>query len=384
MLGTTLNPLNSSMIALALVDVGKSFSVSVAAAGSLVLVFYAVGAVAQPVMGRLVDRFGARRMFVTGLAVTGVVSALAPLAPALGWLIAARVVLAIGTATAFPASLALIRQVSGQARAPAGVMGALSIAGNGMAAVGPVIGGLAVAVAGWEGIFLVNLPLIAAGIVVALAWLPGGPPPAHTHAHHVAAGPLTLLLMPALRSVYARFTAVTLAFYGVLLGLPIWLEEVRDLSTASVGLLLAPVAGLGMVTTPLAARLIARRGGSVSIALGAALIALGGLPMLVYGTGTPLAVIVLAGAILGAGTGFANLGLQTGLYEAAPATRIGTASGLFQTCRYSGAVVASAIMAIAFADGVGNGGIRLLGLVGVALTLLVTLASLRAVATART
>jgi hypothetical protein len=41
MLGTTLNPLNSSMIALALVDVGHAFDVSVAAAGALVIVFYA-------------------------------------------------------------------------------------------------------------------------------------------------------------------------------------------------------------------------------------------------------------------------------------------------------------------------------------------------------
>jgi MFS family permease len=378
MLGTTLNPLNSSMIALAIVDVGHAFHVSVAAAGSLVIVFYAVGAVAQPIMGRLVDRFGPRRMFLSGMAAAGVISALAPLAPALGWLILARAALAVATSTAFPASLAMIRQVSGSPRAPAGTMGALSIAANAMAALGPVLGGLAVGLAGWEGIFLINLPLIATGMVLAVLWLPRGEDAPDAHPQHEGGAVRALLRLGDLRLVYARFVAVTLAFYGVLLGLPVWLEEVRDLPTATVGLLMAPVAGLGMLTTPMAARLIRRRGGPFAVALGAAFIVVGGLPMLAYGHSTPLAGVAIAGAVLGAGLGFTNLGLQTGLYEAAPSSLLGTASGLFQTCRYTGAVIASAIMGAAFAGGVGNGGIRLIGAVGVGLAVVTLLASVSA------
>jgi sugar phosphate permease len=97
--------------------------------------------------------------------------------------------------------------------------------------------------------------------------------------------------------------------------------------------------------------------------------------MLAYGPATPLAGVAIAGAVLGAGLGFANLGLQTGLYEAAPAALLGTASGLFQTCRYSGAVIASAIMGAAFAGGVGNGGIHLIGAVGVGLAVVTLLVS---------
>ena len=48
MLGTTLNSLNSSIIALALVDVSRDFGVTLAATGALVIAFYVVGAVAQP------------------------------------------------------------------------------------------------------------------------------------------------------------------------------------------------------------------------------------------------------------------------------------------------------------------------------------------------
>jgi hypothetical protein len=247
-----------------------------------------------------------------------------------------------------------------------------------MAALGPVLGGLAVGIAGWEGIFLINLPLIATGIVLAVVWLPRRTDAPEVHPPEEGGAVRALLRIGDLRLVYARFIAVTLAFYGVLLGLPVWLEEVRDLPTATVGLLMAPVAGLGMLTTPMAAWLIRRRGGPFAVALGAAFIIVGGLPMLAYGQATPLAGVALAGAVLGAGLGFTNLGLQTGLYEAAPARLLGTASGLFQTCRYSGAVIASAIMGAAFAGGVGNGGIRLIGAVGVGLAALTLLTSVAA------
>jgi hypothetical protein len=115
------------------------------------------------------------------------------------------------------------------------------------------------------------------------------------------------------------------------------------------------------------------------VALGAVFLVVGALPMLVYGHGTPLVGVAIAGAVLGAGLGFTNLGLQTGLYEAAPAARLGTASGLFQTCRYLGAIISALIMGAAFASGVGNGGIHLIGAVTVVLSALTVAGSLRAV-----
>jgi len=68
-LGTSLNPLNSSMIAVALAQLQTDFRVGVATSTWLVSAFYIGAAVGQPLMGRLVDQLGARRMFVTGLAV---------------------------------------------------------------------------------------------------------------------------------------------------------------------------------------------------------------------------------------------------------------------------------------------------------------------------
>lgn len=369
LLGTTLNPLNSSMIALALVDVSHDFDASLAAAGALIVSFYLVGAVAQPVMGRLADRFGPRRVFVSGLSVVIATSLLAPLAPTLAWLVAARSLLAFGSAASYPSGMAMIREVAGEGPAPTGTLGAMSIAANGMAALGPVVGGLAVALAGWQAVFLVNVPLALAAIVLAQMWLPALPG-AGAGGAHARRRTLALLGLRELRGVYARFVAVTLAFYGIVFGLPVWLEEARGLEASTAGLIMAPVAGLSMLTTPVAARFIRVRGAAPAIVVGAACVVAGSVPMLAYDAGTSLAVVVAAGAVLGGGLGFANLGLQTALYEGAPPAQMGAAGGLFQTCRYVGAILATVIMGAAFADTVSGTGLHVIAAVTAGLALL--------------
>ena len=127
--GTLLNPLNSSMIAVALVPIQGAFRVSVADATWLISGFYLAGAVGQPLMGRLADQFGPRRVFVGGLVLAGLTGAVAPFAPSIGWLAGLRVLQAIGTAGAFPAGMAIFRaRVGGAARPPAGALAAVSVA----------------------------------------------------------------------------------------------------------------------------------------------------------------------------------------------------------------------------------------------------------------
>jgi 2-(1,2-epoxy-1,2-dihydrophenyl)acetyl-CoA isomerase len=90
LVGTLLNPLNSSMIAVALGLIQADFRVSMATVSWLLSGFALAAAVAQPMMGRFADLFGPRRIFCAGLLVVGIASALAPLVPAFGWLIACR------------------------------------------------------------------------------------------------------------------------------------------------------------------------------------------------------------------------------------------------------------------------------------------------------
>ncbi|MGI3786440.1 MAG: MFS transporter, partial [Janthinobacterium lividum] len=117
-LGTSLNPLNSSMIAVALAQLQTDFGVGVATSSWLVSAFYIGAAVGQPLMGRLVDQVGARRMFLAGLALVLVASLATPFVPGFWWLVGLRVVQAFGTSTAYPAALVLIRAATPADRGP--------------------------------------------------------------------------------------------------------------------------------------------------------------------------------------------------------------------------------------------------------------------------
>ncbi|MBV8513222.1 MAG: MFS transporter, partial [Xanthobacteraceae bacterium] len=66
-LGATLNPINSTMLATALVPIAESLHVELAQTGWLIAVLYLTTAVAQPSLGRLVDLFGARRVYLASL-----------------------------------------------------------------------------------------------------------------------------------------------------------------------------------------------------------------------------------------------------------------------------------------------------------------------------
>jgi MFS family permease len=409
LVGTLLNPLNSSMIAVALILIQSHFRVNVATVSLLLSSFALAAAIAQPLMGRFSDLFGPRRVFCTGLLVVGVTSVLAPLAPAFGWLVALRMLQALGTSAAYPAGLAIIRAVDPQGKAPAGTLGAISITSSVSVAVGPVLGGFLAGLAGWPAIFLVNVPITAAGLLVAWRWLPadatlGLATPGGTRSRlsvgravlrmvdvpgivlfssmlasllgfllSLSSSPLWLLLPVALLAavllvlrersvaepflnvrmlaanrpligVYAQFAGVNIVFYAVFFSMPLWLEQARGFGSGLSGLLLLPISGVGILATPLAARLINRTGPGLALLIGAFTLTAGSLLLLVLNATTPVIVILAVGVVLGIPNGFNNLGLQAALYEHTSPEYMGAAGGQFQTFRYVGAILSTSLL----------------------------------------
>lgn len=434
LLGTVLNPINSSMIAIALVSIRDDFDVSIVSLSWLISSFYLVAAVGQSVLGRLVDQFGPRRLQCLGFALIVVAGVLGPLAPSFGWLLVARLLLAVGTSAGFPAGLALLRNASGGRPPGPATLAAITIAGSSSAALGPVLGGLLVALAGWQAIFLVNVAFGLVAMPLALRWLPRDP----QHAGGVTlalmrrlvdlpgivaftvmlASLLALLLSlvgeplwwlapvsllggvalvvndrrredpfldvrmlagnRALLGVCAQYLLVNMVAFGVFFALPLWLEAARGLSSGATGLLVAPLAGVAILGTPVAVRIVGRAGVRPALIAGACAMVAGTLLLLTLSSDAPLWAIVPVAVVLGIPIGFNNLGLQSALYAVSDPARTGAAAGIFQTSRFIGAVLATSLLGIVFADGVDDAGLHQIALILAGVSVIVLLASLRA------
>jgi len=130
-------------------------------------------------VGRLGDRIGRRRLLLAGLALFTAASALCGLAPSLGWLIAARAAQGLGAAVMMALAMALVGELVPKTRmgGAMGLLGTLSAIGT---ALGPSLGGVLIALLGWRAIFLVNVPLGVAALLIARRHLPVDAPRART------------------------------------------------------------------------------------------------------------------------------------------------------------------------------------------------------------
>ncbi|HET7615442.1 MAG TPA: MFS transporter, partial [Bacillales bacterium] len=96
-LGSILNPINSSIISVALIPIGQAFGAPPSKTAWLISALYLATAIGQPVTGKLIDSFGPKRLFLIATSLVGLSSFIAVFAPNLWWLVAARVILGFGT-----------------------------------------------------------------------------------------------------------------------------------------------------------------------------------------------------------------------------------------------------------------------------------------------
>jgi DHA2 family methylenomycin A resistance protein-like MFS transporter len=397
---TTLVPLGSTSVAVALPQVREAFGADVGRVLALVTAYLVVTAACQPVAGALGDRWGRRRSCLLGVCGFGAASALAALAPTLAVLVVLRCLQAGSGALALVNAAALVRTtVPGSVRGRA--FGAIGASATAAAAAGPVLGGAAVSLVGWRGAFLVGLPLVAVAGAALVRSLPPDPPAPAAPARFDARGALLLLVVlgggatllsespglpvawtagtgallvaagawfvrhelaetsPVLdvrvfrvRGVVAAGAAVATgnaALYTALLAVPFLVGSAR-----AVPLLLALLVGAS-ATSWMGGRLSDRWGRRRPAVLG-------GLVM----TGASVALVAVdpadrpwaAGALLaacGVGQGLAAAAVQAAGLEALPPERAGLASGVWSTCRYLGSITGSSLLALLVAGGSGAG-----------------------------
>src|SRR6516162_738412 len=166
-LGAAVAFVDATIVNIAFPDIAHSFPGTPLSTLSWVLNAYnIVFAAFLMAAAQIADVFGRRRVFIFGLELFTVGSLLCAIAPSAGALIAFRVVQALGAAFLVPSAVALVLNAFPPAHRAHGVA-LLSAVGAAAAGLGPSLGGLLVAAANWRLVFLVNLPIGVAAVLLA-------------------------------------------------------------------------------------------------------------------------------------------------------------------------------------------------------------------------
>ena len=271
-------------------------------------------------------------------------------APSLELLIVARLGQAIAGSLVFPNAIALLRDALPDGRRAAG-FGLLGSAVGAAAAIGPVLGGVLVGAFGWRAIFLVNLPVVFAAVVMSLRALPAGDVVAPACAARSRWDWARPLRVPVFAAASGAVALSNLAMYGTLLAVPVVLAGRPGWSPADAGLALAMLSVAMIAVAPVGGRIADRRGHRLPAVSGLALLTVAGVAL--AGMGAEPAAAGLAAALLlaGIGLGLSGAAVQTAAIESVAPRDAGVAAGLFSTARYAGSIGSALLLAALLGSG---------------------------------
>jgi len=163
--------LDNTIVSVALADIQSSLSVSVSGLQWIVDGYMLAFAALMLTGGTLGDLFGRKKVMLAGVAIFCAGSIVAALATTSGVLIAGRIVMGVGAAGSEPGTLSLIRHIYPERRERALALGVWAAVSGLALSLGPVIGGVLVAGAGWQSIFWFSLGFGALALAVAAVTL---------------------------------------------------------------------------------------------------------------------------------------------------------------------------------------------------------------------
>ncbi|MFD9943364.1 MFS transporter [Nonomuraea sp. NPDC059023] len=339
------------------------------------------------------DRWGRKRMLLTGFGVFGLASVLVMWAESPGAVIAVRALLGVGGAMIMPSTLSMIRALFTDSRERAtalGVWAAMAAVGG---ALGPILGGFLVEHFSWHAAFLVNVPVMAVAVLAGLFLLPESrnPSPGRwdalgtvlsivgmaglvysikhfakdgltdpTALVSLAAGALALtwFVLRSLRrpdpllevrlfrsgpftsGVLAALTT-SIAMAAMMLLMAQWMQLVQGYTPLETGVRLLPTAVTALILSPLAPAMAERIGARTVLAGGLVVAGLGFLVLfaapLVYGW------VALALLLIGAGMGSLAIASAV-IMSGAPLEKAGSAAAIEETSYEVGGVLGVAVL----------------------------------------
>ncbi|WUH96605.1 MFS transporter [Spirillospora sp. NBC_00431] len=349
------------------------------------------------------DRLGRRRVFQTGLALFVTGSVLCSLAPSLGWLVAARVVQAVGGSMLNPVAMSIITNVFTEPRERARAIGVWAGTVGLSMALGPLVGGLLVETVGWRAIFWMNVPIgVAAFALTALfvpesrAARPRRPDPAGQVLLIAFLGSLTFaiievpgrgfadpvvygsaLVSAASLAVFARhalraheplidlrfFRSVPLSgavliaisgfasFGGFLFLNTLYLQSVRGLSALEAGLYLLPMAAATAVCSPLSGRLVGSRGPRLPLRIAGTAMLATALLFAAFDAETRDITLFTGYVLFGVGFGMLNSPITNTAVSGMPRAQAGVAAAVASTSRQVGSALGVAVIGAVLAAG---------------------------------
>ena len=390
-----LGTIDGSIVNVALPTLVDEFDTTFALTQWVVLAYMLTQATLTLGFGRLGDMVGKKPIFTTGFVVFTTGSVLAGLSPTIGWLIAARVVQAVGAAMIFALGFAITTEAfppteRGRALGINGTMVSLGIM------AGPIVGGLIIEATDWRWIFFVNLPIGIIGTITAVRFIPNTKPRGGQRFDFAGAvafffGLLGFLLgltlgqeagftAPAVLGLlgvsiisFVAFVAIEhrvdqpmldltlfrrqdlsvnlvtgfVAFFaisGLLLLAPFYLTDVVGLSPSEIGLVLGAI--------PITMGIIAPLSGSLSDRIGTRSVTVTGLAIMTAGyvlaagllDGVALLGIIVVGLIIGLGMGVFQSPNNSAILGSVPPERLGVTSGVLAINRMTGTVTGIAVL----------------------------------------